>query len=66
MKLSDYLEERGLKDEDFAALIGVDRTTVSRLRRTGQRPSQQTLEAIVAHTGGKVSANDFWLAGALA
>lgn len=61
MKLSAYLEAQGLTDEAFASMVGVNRTTISRLRRTGQRPAFDTLNAIAAATGGKVTADDFWL-----
>lgn len=61
MKLSDYLSVNKISDADFAALIGVNRSTVSRLRRTGQCPSRQTVAAIARVTGGKVTADDFWL-----
>lgn len=61
MRLSHYLEKRKLGDAEFASLIGVDRSTVSRLRRTNQKPSEITLSAIVRATNGKVTANDFWL-----
>lgn len=61
MTLQDYLTKRRLTDEEFAGKIGVNRSTVSRLRRTNQKPSEETLAAIVRATGGKVTANDFWL-----
>jgi transcriptional regulator with XRE-family HTH domain len=64
MKLADYLAQAGLSDADFADLIGVNRSTVSRLRRTGQCPSRQTIAAIAKVTEGKVSADDFWLVAA--
>ena len=64
MKLSAYLEQTGLSDAEFAALIGVNRSTVSRLRRTDQCPSRQTIAAIAKVTEGKVSADDFWLVAA--
>jgi transcriptional regulator with XRE-family HTH domain len=61
MKLSDYLAANGIGDADFADRIGVNRSTVSRLRRTNQKPTGETLEAIFRATDGAVSANDFWL-----
>lgn len=66
MTLTDYMNAHGLSDEDFAAKIGVNRTTVSRLRRTNQRPAFATMNAIVSATGGQVTANDFWLGEAAA
>lgn len=64
MRLSDYLTKHKLSDDTFAERIGVNRSTVSRLRRTNQKPSEETLAAIVRVTNGKVTANDFWLAAA--
>lgn len=62
MRLSDYLTKHKLSEDQFAELIGVNRSTVNRLKRTNQKPSEQTLAAIVRVTNGKVTANDFWLA----
>lgn len=59
MKLSDYLEANAIIDGDFAKLIGVDRSTVARLRG-GQIPKQETMLAIHRETGGEVTANDFF------
>ncbi len=64
MKLADYLTLKGLSDADFGELIGKDRSTVSRLRRTNQCPSRETMQAIADATKGAVTANDFWLAEA--
>ena len=61
MRLSDYLKAADLDDAKFAALVGVNRSTISRLRRTNQRPSYQTVNAIAVATGGQVTADDFWL-----
>ena len=61
MTLTDYLAEHDLSDADFALRIGVNRSTISRLRRTNQRPSFETMNAIAAATDGVVTANDFWL-----
>ena len=60
MTLADYMTAKGITDADFAVLIGVNRSTVSRLRRLNQRPSFETLAAITSATRGKVTANDFW------
>jgi 3,4-dihydroxy 2-butanone 4-phosphate synthase/GTP cyclohydrolase II len=64
MKLSEYLSLAKVKDADFALAIGKDRSTVSRLRRTNQCPSRETIEAIARETKGAVTANDFWLTSA--
>ena len=60
MKLADYLASANLKDEDFAAKIGCDRTTVLRLRLEQTRPSHTLMEQIIEKTGGKVQPNDFF------
>lgn len=66
MTLAEYLKKNAIRDEDFAAKIGVNRSTVNRLRRgaNGQLPSRETIARIADATGGAVTANDFWLAAA--
>lgn len=59
MKLADYLSEHAITDGDFADRIGVDRSSVSRLRRGITRPDWPTIERIIAATNGAVTANDF-------
>jgi DNA-binding Xre family transcriptional regulator len=59
MTLDQYLTERGITNTAFAPLIGVDQSTVHRLRR-GQVPSKELMLAIVAETGGLVRADDFF------
>ena len=59
MTLNEYLVRNNLKDAEFAARIGCDRTTVFRLRR-GQRPSPKLLKAIVQETGGLVDQADLY------
>ena len=59
MKLSDYLSERSISDGEFAEKIGVDRSSVSRLRRGVTRPNWPTIERIISETSGAVTANDF-------
>lgn len=39
MKLGDWMKQRGLDDDQVAAMVKADRTTISRLRRGKQRPS---------------------------
>lgn len=60
MRLADYLHQRDLKDADFAALVGCDRTTVLRIRRGDQRPSPALMEEIARVTGGQVQPNDYF------
>lgn len=59
MHLSDYMEAKGLSDDEVATAIGVDRSTVSRLRRSETRPSWKTSLAIREFTNGTVTADDF-------
>jgi transcriptional regulator with XRE-family HTH domain len=59
MKLSDYMEMAKITDQDFAGRVGLERSTVTRLRNGKTVPSFQTLERIHAETKGAVSFNDF-------
>lgn len=59
MKLSEYLESRGLTDAAFAALVGRDRTSVTRWRNGTTRPDLDALLAVYVATGGLVTPNDF-------
>ena len=60
MTLKAYMVEKGLRDEDFAALAGCDRTTIYRIRTKGQRPSPSLMAKIAEVTGGLVQPNDFY------
>lgn len=55
MTLSEYMQREGLTDAEFAARAGIDRSTVSRLRRNKQWPRYDAALAIYQATGGKVS-----------
>ena len=59
MHLSDYMAERGLKDQEVAEKIQRSRVTVSRIRRRKVRPDWPTIEALREWSGGAISANDF-------
>lgn len=65
MKLGDYLNGKNLSAAEFAAKIGVHRSTVSRwLEPVGNagevfRPSWEQIVKIQDETGGAVTANDF-------
>jgi DNA-binding XRE family transcriptional regulator len=59
MTLGDYLLFAGYGDAWFAALVGVDRTTISRLRRGNTRPTWEVAAKIVEATNGAVTPNDF-------
>lgn len=60
MKLSDYLKANGLTDAAFAEIIGVDRSSVTRMRAGGQIPSAPVMQEIAKKTNGEVTANDFF------
>lgn len=59
MTLDQYLTDNGLKEADFAEKIGVDQSTVNRLRKT-QVPSKEVMAKIFDVTGGAVRADDFF------
>lgn len=59
MHLSDFMEARDLDDQTVADAIGVDRSTVSRLRRGHTYPSRKTARALREFTKGAVTADDF-------
>lgn len=65
MKLSAYLEEKKITAADFAGLIGVHKSTVSRWidedSKSGaeHRPGWDHLKTIAKVTEGAVTANDF-------
>lgn len=60
MKLATYLSERSISDAAFAAKIGVDRSSVTRMRAKGQVPSPATIRVIAEQTDGLVTPNDFF------
>ena len=59
MTLDQYLNDNQLKEAAFAELIGVDQSTINRLRK-GQVPSKPIMEKIFHETGGVVRADDFF------
>jgi hypothetical protein len=65
MQLADFMEERGLDDEEMASLvrkasrISCDRSTISRIRRGKSRPSWDLIASLKAISKGRVSADDF-------
>lgn len=52
--LAAYMEAKGIKDADFAALIGRERSIVTKIRLGRVRPTVETAVAIEAHTHGAV------------
>ena len=64
MKLEDWLKANHVTQADFAAAVGVDQATISRLipaegKRQRRRPSFDLVEKIMRATDGAVTANDF-------
>lgn len=59
MHLSDYMAEKGLKDEQVAGDIKRSRVTVSRIRRRKTRPDWETIEVLKEWSEGKITADDF-------
>ena len=60
MKLKTYLTQNAINQSQFAALIGVHRSTVHRFIEGTRRPDLTTLERIHRVTGGSVTAVDFF------
>lgn len=59
MHLSDYMAQRGLKDQDVAPIVGVNRVSISRYRRRLVVPSWPTIERIRKFTGSAVTERDW-------
>lgn len=59
MKLSDYMALQGIDDAAFAALVGMERSNVSRLRRGLIRPTWKNAVIIADATKGAVTLADF-------
>lgn len=59
MKLSDYMTLMGLDDAALAERLGVDRTTVLRLRTGKTAPSWKVAARLAEVSLGAVTPNDF-------
>lgn len=59
MTLDNYLTDSEITETAFAALIGVDQSTVNRLRK-GQVPGKPLMATIFEKTDGAVRADDFF------
>ncbi|WP_375272075.1 helix-turn-helix domain-containing protein [Sphingomonas sp.] len=59
MTLDSYLASQALTEASFAAKVGVDQSTINRVRR-GHRPSPKLMGAIATATDGAVTPNDFF------
>lgn len=60
MKLSTYLAQCGSTQAEFAKAIGASQFAVGKWTRGERIPRPALLAKITAHTGGKVTANDFF------
>jgi transcriptional regulator with XRE-family HTH domain len=60
MQLCEYLAKFEKKPDQFAADIGVDRTTVLRYLRGKRKPTLEIVGRIQRATDGKVSLGDFY------
>lgn len=60
MKILDYMKTNRLKQEDFAAQIGVSQGTLSRYINGSRIPTPQVFASIYKKTDGQVSPNDFY------
>ncbi|WP_300396362.1 helix-turn-helix transcriptional regulator [Henriciella sp.] len=60
MTLADWLTKHDLSDADFAERIGVSRQALHRYKTGDRHPRTTIMEKIVEHTGGEVTANDFF------
>lgn len=66
MKLSEYMELKGLDDEKFGVSIGKDRSLVSRYRRGEVVPPLEVIAKIEEATRNAVSFRDFLTDGSAA
>lgn len=60
MTLQAYLAEANLTSDQFAALLGVDGSTVRRYVAGKRIPGPDLMRRIALATGCKVTANDFF------
>jgi len=60
MTLDDFLQSSGQTDTAFARLIGVSSEAVRRYRAGTRMPEKQVMQMIALHSGGQVTANDFY------
>lgn len=59
MTLAKFLEHHQLTHDQFAAMSGIKRPTVTRLVKPGAKPSWKHIQAIHKATNGKVTPNDW-------
>ena len=59
MRLDQYMNRKGLDDEQVAIAVGSHRITISRIRRQKNFPSWELADKIKTFTNGRVRADDF-------
>ena len=59
MRLSKWMALNGMADGHLAEKTGVDRATISRIRRGKHRPSWELMLRLREMTQGAVTADDF-------
>ncbi|MGN7160849.1 helix-turn-helix domain-containing protein [Sphingomonas sp. SAFR-052] len=59
MTLDSYLVSKGITEPAFAAMVGLNQSTVNRLRK-GSVPSPNVMRRILDATSGAVTPNDFF------
>jgi transcriptional regulator with XRE-family HTH domain len=62
MHLRDYMAQQGLKDDEVAAAIGVERATVNRYRNGAVTPRDEMKERIARWSKGKVPVQSWFAA----
>lgn len=65
MKLKEYLDENGIKNEFFAKKIGVTKSTLSTWINNKCFPRREKIILIEKETNGKVKAKDWFTETAL-
>jgi transcriptional regulator with XRE-family HTH domain len=60
MKLSAWMTQEGLDDQELGRRVGKDRSTIYRIRTGTHKPSPDLMEAIAKATGGQVLPNDYF------
>lgn len=59
MGLAEWMSSADLTDQKLAELVGVDRSTITRVRRGDTRPSWELAAKIKEASSGVVTADDF-------
>lgn len=60
MTLREYLASKKISETDFAELIGTSQAAVHRYCKGVRMPKPSIMDKIIAKTGGKVTAGDFY------